>query len=110
MENSLKNQHDDRNAKAASRAKKSQQLADAKGEKADVEATIAEDEKYLRELREMCRQKTEEFESRQEPRSGEITAIEKAVEILGGGAVSGAAAKHLPSSMLQKKAVLKTPK
>jgi len=76
-------------------------LADARGEKADTEATLAEDEKYLAELREMCRTKTAEFESRQELRQGELDAIGKAVEILGGGAVSGAADKHLPA-LIQK--------
>merc|ERR1719498_180549 len=104
MVNRFNNAKSDRDTKNAQRAKKSQQLADAKGEKADTEATIKEDERYLNELRQMCRRKTEDFESRQELRSGELTAIEKAVEILGGGAVSGAAEKHLPSSMLQKSA------
>merc|ERR1719359_2345581 len=65
-------------------------------EKAETEATLAEDEKYLAELRQMCKTKTAEFESRQELRQGEQDAIAKAVEILGGGAVSGAADKHLP--------------
>ena len=71
----------------------------AKGEKADTEATLAEDEKYLAELRQMCKTKTEEFESRQGLRQGELDAIGKAVEILSGGSVAGAADKHLPGLM-----------
>merc|ERR1719473_374257 len=38
----------------AEKAKKQQALADAQGEKADTEASLAADEKYLRELKEMC--------------------------------------------------------
>merc|ERR1719456_1328367 len=87
---------DERARDAAEKAAKEQALADARGEKADTEATLAEDEKYLAELRQMCKTKTAEFESRQELRQGEQDAIAKAVEILGGGAVSGAADKHLP--------------
>merc|ERR1719456_625281 len=90
---------DERARDAAEKAAKEQALADAKGEKADTEATLAEDEKYLAELRQMCKTKTAEFESRQELRQGEQDAIAKAVEILGGGAVSGAADKHLPGLM-----------
>merc|ERR1719197_301178 len=96
LQNRLENTKDQRDRDIVEKAQKEQQLADAKGEKADTEATLAEDEKYLAELREMCRTKTAEFESRQELRQGELDAIGKAVEILGGGAVSGAADKHLP--------------
>merc|ERR1719265_3031718 len=104
MVNRFNNAKDDRDAKNAQKAKKAQALADAKGEKADVENTIREDEKYLKELRTMCRQKTEEYENRQELRNGEITAIANAVEILGGGSVSGASAKHFGGAMIQVKA------
>merc|ERR1719326_825576 len=101
LQNRLDRTKDERERDIAEKAKKEQALADAKGEKADTEATLAEDEKYLAELREMCRTKTAEFESRQELRQGELDAIGKAVEILGGGAVSGAADKHLPA-LIQK--------
>merc|ERR1719409_2364242 len=97
--NRLDRTKDERERDAAEKAKKQQALADAKGEKADTEATLAEDEKYLAELRQMCKTKTEEFESRQELRQGELDAIAKAVEVLSGGSVSGAADKHLPGLM-----------
>merc|ERR1719498_718586 len=87
----------EREKDTAEKAKKEQQLADAKGEKADTEATLAEDKKYLAELEVMCKKKTEEYESRQELRQGEQEAIGKAIEILSGAAVSGAADKHLPA-------------
>merc|ERR1719482_2361201 len=99
LENRLQNTKDQRQRDIVEKAQKEQALADAKGEKADTEATLAEDEKYLAELRQMCKTKTAEFEARQELRQGEQDAIAKAVEILGGGAVSGAADKHLPGLM-----------
>merc|ERR1719316_2040494 len=99
--NRLDRTKDERAKDIALKAKKTQQLADAQGEKADTEAALAEDQKYLQELKEMCHQKTQEYEARQELRQGEQDAIAKAVEILGGGAVSGAADKHLPG-LIQK--------
>merc|ERR1719181_2234506 len=42
-------------------------------------------------------QKAADFESRQQLRTDELAAIDKAIEILSSGAVSGAADKHLPS-------------
>jgi len=106
--NRLDRTNDERARDAAEKAAKEQQLADAQGEKADTEATLAEDEKYLAELRQMCKTKTAEFEARQELRQGEQDAIAKAVEILGGGAVSGAADKHLPGLMQKSLAQLRS--
>merc|ERR1719502_205477 len=96
LTNRLDKTKDTRAKDIAEKAKKTQQLADAEGEKADTEAALAEDQKYLAELKAMCAQKTQEYEARQELRQGEQDAIAKAVEILSGGAVSGAADKHLP--------------
>merc|ERR1719473_1323168 len=96
LTNRLDRTKDERAKDIALKAKKEQQLADAQGDKADTEAAKAEDEKYLQELRDMCHTKTQEYNARQELRAGEQEAIGKAVEILGGGAVSGAADKHLP--------------
>merc|ERR1719262_433259 len=87
MTNRLERTKDERARDAAEKAAKQQQLADA------------EDEKYLAELRQMCKTKTQEFEQRQELRQGELDAIAKATEVLSGGAVSGAADKHLPGLM-----------
>merc|ERR1719258_1031941 len=101
LTNRLDKTKDTRAKDIAQKAKKTQQLADAEGEKADTEAALAEDQKYLQELKEMCHQKTQEYEARQELRQGEQDAIAKAVEILSGGSVSGAADKHLPG-LVQK--------
>jgi cell division septum initiation protein DivIVA len=93
----------DRDEKAESKAATLQAKADAEGDLKDTTTTRNEDQKYLDELVATCEQKASDFESRQQLRSEEIEAIEKAVEIISSGAVSGAADKHLPS-LLQKSA------
>merc|ERR1719197_1577246 len=105
LENRLRNTKEQRERDIA---EKEQALADAKGEKAETETTLAEDEKYLSELRQMCKTKTAEFEQRQELRQGEQDAIAKAVEILAGDAVSGAADKHLPGLVQKSLAQLRS--
>jgi hypothetical protein len=90
----------DRESKSGTKAKKLQMKADAEGDLSDTKATKEADEKYLSDLTATCEMKASDFESRQQLRAEEIEAIEKAIEILSGDAVSGNAAKHLPS-MLQ---------
>merc|ERR1719182_1402700 len=60
-----------------------------------------EDQKYLDDTVAGCEQKSSDFEERQKLRAEELEAIKKAIEIISGGAVSGAADKHLPS-LVQK--------
>merc|ERR1719375_1037767 len=93
LENRLQNTKDQRERDIVEKAEKEQQLAAAQGEKANTEATLAEDEKYLAELRQMCKTKTAEFEQRQELRQGELDAIAKAAEIM-----SGRCARRRPRS------------
>merc|ERR1712232_1291693 len=90
----------DRESKSAIKAKKLQMKADAEGDLSDTTATKEADEKYLSDLTATCEMKATDFASRQQLRAEEIEAIQKAIEILSGDAVSGNAAKHLPS-MLQ---------
>merc|ERR1719446_15623 len=87
----------DRDEKAATRAKKLQAKADAEAELAETIATRDADQKYLDDLNASCAQKASDFESRQKLRAEEIEAIEKAIEIISGEAVSGNAEKHLPT-------------
>merc|ERR1719262_388529 len=87
----------DRDEKAESKAKALQAKADAEGDLKDTTTTRDEDQKYLDELTATCEQKAADFESRQQLRSEELEAIEKAIEIISSGAVSGAADKHLPT-------------
>jgi prefoldin subunit 5 len=86
----------DRDEKAEFKAETLQSKADAQGDLQDTTTTRDADEKYLGDLTATCEQKASDFESRQQLRAEEIEAIEKAIEIISSGAVSGNADKHLP--------------
>jgi|EP00927_Polykrikos_kofoidii_P061950 hypothetical protein len=94
---------ENRGAKAGTKAKTLQAKADATGDLSDTTSTKNADEEYLSGLTSTCQMKASDFEARQQLRAEEITALEKAVEILGGSVVSGNAEKYLPS-MTQTKA------
>jgi len=87
----------DREEKSATKAKKLQARADATGNLQDTTTTMEADVKYLSDLTATCEQKASDFESRQQLRSEEVEAINKAIEIISSGAVAGNAEKHLPS-------------
>merc|ERR1719159_903521 len=87
---------EDREAKAREKASKLQKAAEEKGDLADTTATRDSDQVYLDDLVATCSQKSSDFESRQQLRTDELAAIDKAIEILSSGAVSGNADKHLP--------------
>merc|ERR1719163_555991 len=79
---------------------KAQRLADFESFTSEVEATTATlktDEKYFADLEAQCTTKSEEFEARQKMREEELEAIAKAIEVMSGDTVSGAAEEHLPS-------------
>merc|ERR1712194_603070 len=91
----------DRDEKSAFKAETLQSKADAKGDLEDTTSTRDADQKYLNDLTATCGQKASDFESRQQLRAEEIEAVEKAIEIISSGAVSGNADKHLPSLLQQ---------
>jgi prefoldin subunit 5 len=93
----------DRDEKAETKAKKLQAKADAEGDLKDTTTTRDADVKYLADLTAECEQKASDFESRQQLRADEIVAIEKAIEIISSGAVSGNAEKHLPTLLQSSK-------
>merc|ERR1719163_301286 len=79
---------------------KAQRLADFESFTKEVEstsATLKTDEKYFADLEAQCTTKSEEFEARQKMREEELEAIAKAIEVMSGDTVSGAADEHLPS-------------
>jgi hypothetical protein len=86
----------ERDEKMKLKAKRAEDEASAKGELAQTQENKAADEKYLKDLVTECDQKSKDFESRQMLRAEEIEAINKAIEIMLSGAVSGAGEKHLP--------------
>merc|ERR1719460_1716761 len=79
----------DRDESAEEKATKLQNKADAEGDLKDTTGTMEEDKKYLADLTATCEQKASDFESRQQLRAEEIEAVEKAIEIVSSGAVSG---------------------
>merc|ERR1719272_1028954 len=106
-----------RTEKSEAKAKAFQNSADAKGDLQDTTTTRDEDSKYLADLTATCEQKSSDFASRQQLRAEEIEAVEKAIEILSSGAVSGASEKHLPqlvqvksTSLVQLRSVAQNPK
>merc|ERR1719201_2331168 len=97
----LKSQLSQDNADIASstetKAKKLEAKAKAEGDVGDTTDQMNEDTKYLEDLTATCGEKSKAFEARQQLRAEELEAIEKAIEIVSSGAVSGNADKHLPS-------------
>merc|ERR1719465_115921 len=106
---------DARAEKTATKKQMETSAADAKESLADTQATLAEDTKYLDDLKTSCAQKTSDFEARQKMRTEELEAIDQAIEIISSGAVAGSAGKHLPSfvqvktSFVQLRAGAKSP-
>lgn len=94
-----------RDEKAAEKAKKLQAKADAESLRADTTATRDDDMKYLADVTATCEEKASAFKDRQQLRSEEIEALEKAIEIIQSESVSGAAKEHLPT-LVQTPAVL----
>jgi len=87
-------------SKTEQKAKNIEDKAAAESDLNDTSDAMAADKKYTADLSATCDQKATDFEARQQLRSEELEAINKAIEIIAGGAVSGNADKHLPS-MLQ---------
>merc|ERR1719310_13845 len=85
------------------KSKALQGSADSKGQLQDTTTTRDDDTKYAADLTATCEQKSTDFANRQTLRAEEIEAIQKAIEIMADGAVSGASEKHLPQ-LLQNKA------
>jgi len=82
--------------KSQAKAKALQGAADSKGALQDTVTTRDDDAKYAADLTATCEQKSTDFANRQLLRAEEIEAISKAIEIIAGGAVSGASETHLP--------------
>merc|ERR1719169_241139 len=88
--------------KTKHRAQTEEEKAQLEGDLAQTTADRDEDQKYLDETVALCKQKTADFESRQELRAGEIEAISKAIEIIASKAVAGSGDKHLPALLQMK--------
>merc|ERR1719265_1468664 len=83
--------------KTATKAERLESAAAAKGDLETTSASKAEDEKIFSDTKAECHMKSDEYEKNQNTRADEVEAIEKAMEIMASPAVSGNAAKHLPT-------------
>jgi len=90
--------------KVQQKAKNLQAAAIMKAELEDATTTQADDEKYLSETSATCKQKEADFDDRQKLRTEEITALEKALEILSGDEVRGTSENYL-AAMVQNRGV-----
>jgi len=95
----------DRGELADNKAKHLQLKASAEGDLGESSSTKDADEKYVKDLQATCAQKAADFAQRQQLRTEEIEAIEKAMEIISSTAVKGNADKYLPA-LLQKNRTL----
>jgi len=87
----------DSSDKTQIKAKKLEAGASAKSDLKQTADMKDADEAYLSDLTATCDKKATDFTSRQALRAEELEAVAKAIEIIKGQAVSGNAAKHLPS-------------
>merc|ERR1719473_2271929 len=85
----------ERGMKEKTKATRLSDAAAAKGDLADTEAALAEDEKFLQDLNAECEQKSFDYQARQTVRQGEIEAIGKAIEIMSSPEVAAGAAHTL---------------
>jgi len=95
--NQIEAASNERTSKQALKGKRQERAAEATGDRADTQNTLNEDSNYRKDLLQECRQKSFDYENRQVLRKEELVALNKAVEILSAGNVSGAAATHLPA-------------
>jgi len=102
LKNSVSNAEDARSAKVQQKAKSLQSAAQMKSDLADTTSTRADDAKYLSEMTSQCKQKASDFEERQKLRTDEITALEKAIEILSSSKVQ-ATSERATAALLQRR-------
>mmetsp|Transcript_150890 Transcript_150890/g.366494 ORF Transcript_150890/g.366494 Transcript_150890/m.366494 type:complete len:679 (+) Transcript_150890:77-2113(+) len=86
--------------KVQQKAKFLQASASQRSDLEDATRTRTDDQQYLQKMTASCSQKEQDYQECQQLRADEITAIQKAIEILSSDQVQGTATKYLPS-MLQ---------
>merc|ERR1719335_1529962 len=88
LHDQISKQTDSRDKKTSDKQHAEKSSAQAAGQKADTETALAADTEYLHELQGDCAEKAKEFEVKQKLRAGELTALNKAMEIISASAVS----------------------
>lgn len=97
----IENANQQKDEKSEMKARRQADAARAKGDLTSTTGLRDDDAKYLTDLITECKSKSQDYESRQVMRKGEIDALSKAIEIMSSPAVSGTAEKHLPSALVQ---------
>jgi chromosome segregation ATPase len=95
LKNSIATADKTRAEKAKMKSGREEAAAAAKVDLVDTTASRDEDTAYLAALESQCEQKSSDFEQRQQLRSEELEAIEKAIEIVASKALAGNAEKHI---------------
>jgi len=103
LTDNIENAQHEINKKTTLRAETEEQKATAKGDLEQTRQDRSEDMTYKADTEALCAQKTADFNSRQKLRGEELDAINKAMEIIGSGAVKGSGDKHLPALLQTKK-------
>jgi len=83
--------------KTGTRAARKTASGEFSGELADARNVLAATEKYVRNVQTTFSIKTRDYKLNQQVRAEELTALEQAIEIIGGKSVSGHANTHLPA-------------
>jgi hypothetical protein len=95
LSNVIAKSKSDREEKSATKARKMEASAKAKGELADTKAEKAEDQKYIQDMTATFEAKTRTYEANQEVRRNELEALAKAIEIISAPDVAGSYAGHI---------------
>jgi len=98
LNDNIENANHEIQKKTLRRANLQQEKAETEEAKAQTESDRAEDQKYLDETKSLCFQKTEDFNSRQKLRAGELEALREATGILRGEHVT-TGDSHLPQAV-----------
>merc|ERR1719235_1991497 len=88
LNDQISSQTNTRDKKLADKQGAEKSSAMAAGQKVDTQNALASDEEYLKDLQMDCAEKAKEFEEKQKLRAGELTALNKAIQIISGAAVS----------------------
>lgn len=100
----VENANHEINKKSVLRANTQESKSGAQGDLSAATLERQQDETYKADTEALCAQKTSDFNSRQKLRADELTAIRKAIEIIGHKTVAGAGKEYLPSFIQGKHA------
>merc|ERR1719265_1256536 len=98
LSNNIEDAKNDREQKAELKASLAADKAEWEGTLADTKADLAAAEKFLAEMTATFTSKSADYEANQKIRADEIAALQQAIEIISGKAVSGHAETYLPSA------------